>query len=172
MRVENRVSFDQVRDVFSQENPDPAFGSTGYAFHLLGVANGQFGSWYRVALSLEDILGVMLPPHIHAGLELIPQCGLMVSDVVRKVQLVQQSHVCPRRIEELSREPLSTVFLSAAPLDHPEYPDYRELVHRRYRGLTHLDGLHRLIAWARSDQSQVAAYVAGLTVGPQVHGSG
>jgi hypothetical protein len=162
MRIENRVSFDRVCEVFLQENPDPTFRATGYAFRLLGAANRQFGDWFTVALYLDDILGVMLPPHRHDALDLIPQSGLLVSDVFRKIELDQQSHDCSRRIEKLSREPASTVFLSAAPLDDPEYSDYRELVGRRYRGLTHLDGLHRLIAWARSDRSEVVAYVAGL----------
>ncbi|SPE21904.1 conserved hypothetical protein [Candidatus Sulfotelmatobacter sp. SbA7] len=164
MRIENTVSFEQVCNAFSQENPAPTFGSTDYALRLLGAADRQFGGWFRTVLSLDDIMGVMLPPHRHEGLELIPPSGLTVSDAVRNVESVPQSHICRQRIETLSRGPLSAVFLSAAPVDDPGYSDYLELVRRRYGGLTHLDGLHRLIAWAKSDRREVVAYVAGLKV--------
>ena len=165
MVIECEVPFDQVEDVFLQQNPNPAFGTSAYALGLLGAANQQFGSWFRVILSSEDIQGIMLPPHIHGGFELIPVSGSTVADAVPRVDLLPPAHSCGRRIEEMSRGPLSAVFLSAAPLVEPAYTDYRDLVHRGCKGLTHLDGLHRLIAWARSGRSDVTAYVAGLTSG-------
>jgi hypothetical protein len=163
MRIKNQVPFAHVREVFLRENPDMRFGSTDYALGLLEVANQQLEGWYEVLLSAEDILGVMLPPHRHEGLNLIPESGLVVSDALKKLELAPQSHVCPQKIERLSREPVSTVFLSDAPIDHPKYPDYRELVRRHYKGLTHLDGLHRLLSWARSGQSGILAFVAART---------
>jgi len=161
MVIESKVSFDQVREVFVQQNPDPALGTTEYALGLLEAANRRFGAWSKVTLSSEDMLRIMLPPHRHDGFELIPPSGLAVSDVLKRVELLPRSHICSRRIEELSRGPLSAIFLSVAPLDDPAYEDYRDLVNRGYKGLTHLDGLHRLIAWTRSGQSGIGAYVAG-----------
>ncbi len=161
MVIEGQVPFDQVRRVFLQQNPDPAFRATRYALGLLGAADKQFGAWLSVSLSSEDLLGIMLPPHREGGLELIPPSGSTVSDVLGRVESLPISHVCRRRIEELSRGPLSTVFLSARPLADPAYTDYRGLIGHGYKGLTHLDGLHRLIAWARSGHSGIAAYVAG-----------
>jgi len=165
MAVEVRVPFDEVRGVFLQQNPDPAFRSTRYALGLLEAADRRFGSWFKVTLSSEDVPGVMLPPHREGDFELIPPSGLRVSEVVSRVDLLPPVHVCRQRIEDVSRDPLSAVFLSATPLDDPAYSDYRDLVKRGYKGLTHLDGLHRLIAWARLGSSGITAYVAGI-VGP------
>jgi hypothetical protein len=161
MIIEGPISFDRVRAVFLQENPDPKFGSTDYALRLLESANRQFGEWFSVVLSREDSLNVMLPHHVHKGLNLIPESGLLVSEVLTKVELAPPSHECPQWIEKLSQGPSSTIFLSAAPLSHGDNSDYRELVRRSYKGLTHLDGLHRLIAYAKSGRPEIAAYVAG-----------
>jgi hypothetical protein len=168
MRVESPLSFERVRETFVRENPDPGFGSTDYALRLLEAANIQFGEWYSVVLSLEDSLRVMLPHHVHKGLDLIlnliPESGLLVSEVLPKIELAPKSHECPQRIQKLSQDPLSTIFLSATPLSQGDNSDYRELVRRGYKGLTHLDGLHRLIAYAKSGRSEIVAYVAGLPV--------
>ena len=51
-------------------------------------------------------------------------------------------------------------FLSAAPINDPRYSDDKGLLDRSYRGLTHLDGLHRLIAWGRESRREIPAYVA------------
>lgn len=160
MLLERRVSFEEVREIFLQENPDPNFGSTGYALGLLGTANKQFGGWARATLTFENISGVMLPPHRHQG-ELVPLSGSTVSDAVKKLESIRPPHACLQRIEELSSQPSSTIFLSDLPIDHPNYPDYRGLIDRGHKGLTHLDGLHRLIAAARSGKSQFRVYIAG-----------
>jgi len=159
MPMESQVSFGEVCQVFSRENPDPSWGSTNYALGLLRAANDQFGSWQRRVLTQEDISRIMLPHHNHEYFELVPPSGLVVSDALGRLDLAPQSHVCPRRIEQVSREPLSSVFLSAAPLKGNS--DYQELVLRSYGGLTHLDGLHRLIASALRPRGEIVAYVAG-----------
>jgi hypothetical protein len=164
MRVESALSFERVRETFLRENPDPKFGSTDYALRLLEAANTQFGEWCSVVLSAEDSLCIMLPHHTHKGLNLIPESGLLVSEVLPKIELAPKSHECPQWIQKLSQDPLSTGFLSATPLSHGDNSDYRELVRRSYKGLTHLDGLHRLIAYAKSGRSEIVACVAGLPV--------
>ena len=159
MRVDDKVPFEQVRVTFLNENPDPTYRATTYTSGLLDEAERQFGEWHRAVLASEDILGVMLPWHAHEGFELVPKSGLIVSDAVGRLELAAPSHECRRQIESLSQAPLSTVFLSTLPLTDNQ--DYRELARRGYKGLIHLDGLHRLIAWASSGRTGVVAYVAG-----------
>jgi uncharacterized protein DUF6309 len=159
MRIESKVDFKEVRHTYLAANPDPSFGSTTYALGLLDAANEQFREWHEVVLSSGEVLTIMLPWHRHKEFELVPTSGLIVRDALYRLALAPQGHDCPRRVEALSVEPPSAVYLSVAPLNR--YMDYRELVRRNYRGLTHLDGLHRLIAWARSGHESIMAYVAG-----------
>jgi hypothetical protein len=125
------------------------------------MANKQFGTWVLRSLSLEDVLGIMLPHHLHDGQELVPKLCSSVSEAIEKLKSVPRTHSCPKRIDELSNKPVSPVFLSAAPIHHP---DYKGLTDRNYRGLTHLDGLHRLIALGRCGKSEIVAYIAGPNV--------
>jgi len=155
-----RVSFEEVCAAFRLDNPI-GFGSSEWALNALEMANKQFGTWMLRSLSLEDILGIMLPHHLHDGQELVPKSCSSVSEAIEKLNSVPGSHSCSKRIDELSRTPPSPVFLSIAPIHHP---DSWELRKRNYSGLTHLDGLHRLIAWGRAGKSGPAAYVAGSNV--------
>jgi hypothetical protein len=157
MHVDNYVSFEEVCASFRRDNPI-GFGSSEWALTALEIADKQFGTWLRRDLSLEDILGVMLPHHLHDGQEVVPKVCSTVSEAIERLKSIPHSHSCSKRIDEVSRRPLSPVFLSAAPIHHP---DYQGLTDRDYRGLTHLDGFHRLIAWGRSGQSEIVAYIAG-----------
>lgn len=156
-----QAPFLEVRNVFRRENPDPSYDATAYALQLLETANVQFGVWHRCVLSLKDMLAVMLPPHRHGGLELIARPGGLVSEAVKSFHAAPRDHICTQKIDKHSQEPSSTLFLSVAPLDDPQYSDYRDLVASGYRGLTHLDGLHRLIAYCRDNRTDVLAYIAG-----------
>lgn len=128
--IECEVPFEQVKDVFLEQNPHPAFGTSPYAWACRERRTGSL------------VLGAST-----ADFELIPVSGSTAADAVRRVDLLPPAHSCGQRIGEMSRGPLSAVFLSAAPVVEPAYTDYRDLVHRGFKGLTHLDGLHRLIAW-------------------------
>jgi hypothetical protein len=162
MRVEKNVSFEEVRAAFLKENAI-GFGSNEWAFNALEMANKQFGNWVRGTLTPKDILGIMLPHHYHYEHELVPKLCSSVSGAIEKVESIPESHPCRKRIEELSGRVTSPVFLSIAPITHP---DYKGLTDRDYRGLTHLDGLHRLIAWGRTGRAGVVAYVAGMSLPP------
>jgi hypothetical protein len=165
MQIEAKVPFEEVRQIFLRDNPDPNFRATGYAFRLLNASDGQFlGNWSRVVLSPKDQFDIMLPVHRHEGFELVPESGLIVADTLGRLVLAPPSHECKLRIDQFSQEPSSPVYLSAIPLnrpDLPEFTDYRPLVARGYRGITHLDGLHRLLAYAISKRDRVVAYLAG-----------
>lgn len=159
MRLRGKVDFDEVRCTYLRANPDSNFGSTTYALGLLTAANQQFREWHEVELSSSDVPTIMLPWHRHKEFELVPTSGLTVGEALLRLPQAPRGHECLRRVDQLATEPASTIYLSTAPLRG--YADYRELVLRGYSGLTHLDGLHRLLAWARSGRDQFAAYVAG-----------
>ncbi len=160
MRVDVRlVPFDEVRAAFLREN-DIERGSNPWAHGAIEIAQRQFGCWANVTLSLSDILGTMLPHHTH-GVDLVPPSGSSVAEAIEKLRSVPLSQACRKNIEELSARPASRAFLSMGPINHPDYSDYRGLIDRGHSGLTHLDGLHRLVAWGRDCKSGITAYVAG-----------
>jgi len=120
----------------------------GWPLGALEIANTQFGDWTKVLLPPDDLGNIMLSRHDHS-VNLVPPFGSSVSEALKKLDRLDHSSECYRRIQQFSDPRTSAIFLSVAPINDPHYPDYRGLVDRRYQGLTHLDGLHRLIAWAR-----------------------
>ncbi len=162
MRIGSEVSFDEVGAAFLRENADTP-ERNDWPMGALEVANRQFMKWTQIILLPEEVLNVMLPWHAH-GVDLVPTSGSSVSEAVKKLDLVSHSTECYKRIRQFSDSRTPAVFLSAAPISDARYPDYRGLLGRGYRGLTHLDGLHRLIAWGRENKREVPAYVAGLSL--------
>jgi hypothetical protein len=159
MQQQFSVEFQEVRANFLRENsgtPD----RNGWPLGALEAANRQFGCWTLEILSPEEVRSVMLPWHSH-GVNLVPPEGLAVSEALKRLAQLDQSSECHRRIQQFSDPRTPAVFLSVAPIDDPNYTDYKGLVDRGYQGLTHLDGLHRLIAWGRENKRTVPAYVAG-----------
>ena len=161
MQTKSKINFAEVMATFNRdnaENPD----RNRWAVGALEVANRQFeGTWTHVVLEPDEVFDVMLPHHIH-GVNLVPADGLAVSEAIRKLDFIDRDSGCYQRIQWLSNEQTSVVFLSVAPIIDSGYSDYVGLINRGFKGLTHLDGLHRLIAWGRMRRS-VPAYVAGLT---------
>jgi Family of unknown function (DUF6309) len=161
MQRESEVTFTEVMAIFSRDNAETP-ERNGWTLGALEVANRQFGGiWTRVLLSPDEVRTVMLPQHNH-GVNLVPAEGLAVSEAIKKLDFIDRASKCYQRIQLFSSQQTSAVFLSAAPICDPRYSDYRGLLDRGHRGLTHLDGLHRLIAWGREKQRSVLAYVAGL----------
>lgn len=161
MRVGKKISFGQVREAFLREN-DLEDKYNRWGLGAIQAAEVQFGSWHRVILSRKDILGIMLPHHTRCGPEIVPPSCATVADAIERLKRTPPDDACRKKVEDLAKKPPTLIFLAAAPIDHPEYGEYRLLVKRNYRGLTHLDGLHRLIAWGLEKRSGVVAYVAGL----------
>jgi hypothetical protein len=160
MQGQSKVDFQEVRATFLRDNQDTP-QRNDWPLGALEVANNQFRNWAKVLLSPDDLGSIMLPRHDH-GVSLVPPDGSSVSEALKKLDRLDHSTECYRRIEQFSDPRTSAVFLSVAPINDPRYPDYKGLVDRRYQGLTHLDGLHRLIAWARENKRAIPAYVAGL----------
>jgi len=166
MRIENEVTFEDVRDAFLREN-DLEDQYNRWGMQAIEIAQEQFGHWRRVILSSEDILGVMLPHHSRCGPEIVPASCSTVAAAIERLKLTPEDDACRKKIEQVSRKDASLIFLSARPIDHPQYPEYQALIQRKYQGLTHLDGLHRLLGWGLSGRSDVVAYVAGLAAGEE-----
>ena len=158
-----QVSFEEVKATFLHDNAATP-ERNAWPLGALEVASRQFGNWTQVVLTPEEVLAVLLPQHNH-GVNLVPAAGSSVSEAVRKLDVVDRLTECYNRIQEFSGALTSAVFLSAAPISDPVYLDYKGLLSRGCTGLTHLDGLHRLVAWGWENKRDVPAYVAGLTFG-------
>jgi hypothetical protein len=161
MRRESTVTFEEVKSTFLRDNADLAHRNK-WPLGALDVANRQFGRWERVVLAPDELLTVMLPHHSHFGVELVSVAGSSVSEAIEKLKSVDRSNNCYKQIRQFVGDRTSAIYLSAAPIRDEKYPDYNGLIKRGYRGLTHLDGLHRLIAWGQENRREVPAYIAGL----------
>lgn len=160
MQRQAKVDFQEVKAVFLRDNLDTPERNE-WPQGALEIANTQFCDWTKVLLFPDDLGNIMLPRHDH-GVSLVPPFGSSVSEALKKLDHLDHSSECYRHIQQFSDPRTSAIFLSVAPINDPHYPDYKELVDRGYQGLTHLDGLHRLIAWALENKRTVPAYVAGL----------
>lgn len=160
MHKESEIDFEKVKATFIADNVDTP-GRIDWPLGALEAANRQFGNWRLIVLTPENVRAVMLPHHAH-GVNLVPPSGSTVLETIKKLDFVDHLSECYRRIQQFSDSRTPAVFLSAAPIDDSGYSDYRGLLDRGYKGLTHLDGLHRLIAWGRENKRNVPAYVAGL----------
>jgi Family of unknown function (DUF6309) len=160
MRIENELSFQEVHDAFLHEN-DLQDKYNQWAIGAIQIAEEQLGHWRRVILSDRDILRVMLPHHTRCGPEIVPPSCSTVAEAIQRLKQRPHDDPCRKKAEDSSRNPASLIFLSVGPIDHPDYADYRALVESKYQGLTHLDGLHRLMGWGLAGRSDIVSYVAG-----------
>jgi hypothetical protein len=146
--LEQTVAFNEVLGRFECENRESK--SFGWARGELVKANGETGiNWTLVLLSREDILSIMLPHHCHPPqITLIPKMGL---DVAAAAVIIPDSTreigECWDNIHSHKGRDFSQtcVFL--------RFGDSR---------LWHIDGLHRLLAWAIFEKTEeINAYVVG-----------
>src|SRR5260370_13161102 len=160
MEIESEIAFEEIKATFAHDNVQTP-ERNAWPLGALEVANRQFGKWKRVVLSPGEVRGVMLPRHDH-GVNLVPALGLTVSEAIKRLDSIDHSSECYRRIQQFFSRTTPAVFLSADPISDPRYSDYAGLLHREYRGLMHLDGLHRLMAWGQENRRSVPAYIAEL----------
>ncbi|MGV9269196.1 DUF6309 family protein [Kitasatospora sp. NPDC003701] len=173
MRILDRLDFDSVLRLYRRDHPvdrehEDNSNSDGDA-HLL-TAEGMFGSWGRVLLDRTEVLDTVLPWHLGEGgeLELVPTAGMTVGEAAARLRRIGAGYArlnpsCGRKLSRQAEAPFSPVFLSIPAIDSTDYQGLRQP-----DGLTHLDGLHRMIAWELYGRLgpgvQVEAYVAGLPV--------
>ncbi|MFF2042117.1 DUF6309 family protein [Kitasatospora sp. NPDC058170] len=171
MRILARTDFETVLRRYRRDHPvdrehEDNSNSDGDA-HLL-AAEGLFGGWGKVLLDRADVLDTVLPWHLGEGgeLELVPATGMTVAEAVERLRGIGDGYgglnpSCGRKLRRQADAPFTPVFLSVPAIGST---DYQGLL--RSDGLTHLDGLHRMIAWELYGRLgpgvEIEAYVAGL----------
>lgn len=167
---------------FSREHPfdgaDQANSNDEAEGHIRNAQRDSDGRWHRILLEGPEVRAVVLPWHLgeDGEVELIPRTGMSVGEAADRLTMLGASYsrTNPLCAFKLGRQCTATrlpLFLSTRPAPGP---DYASLAVRE--GLIHLDGLHRMIAWARAGQlvsgSWFEAYVAGLSTSHVRHGTG
>jgi hypothetical protein len=170
VRLLDTVPFSHVLDVYRIDHPadrtHPA-NTNRDGEEVLHMAEEMLGSWSRVLLSREEVLGIILPWHLSEGgeRELVPRSGLTVGEAANLVRsggatMAEANPVCSKKLELFRRTPLTPVYLSTRPVPHSDYSDLRVRA-----GLIHLDGLHRTIAWELAErlplEERTEAFLAG-----------
>lgn len=172
MKIIDPVTTDEVLDSFRLAYPANE-GSTmredSYAEKMMLLAVEEHGEpWYRVRLNRKDILSVVLPWHHgeKGERELIPTTGATVQETLSRLRSWRDDYPrtnphCWEKLHWHSAATLSPLILSAGAVDHPDYAELKER-----DALTHLDGLHRMLAWALWDRlprlHRLEAYAVGL----------
>lgn len=147
---------------------DMSRNANAYAEGVLDLATRQLGgTWHRVALDREDVLATVLPWHTGEGGDrvLVDPAGTTVAEAVASLsswegRYAASNPVCSGKLDWHAAADPTPLFLSTRALDHPFYA---RLEHKD--ALTHLDGLHRMLAWALAgrlpDEPRLEAYLAG-----------
>ena len=168
-----KVSFETVLDRYYF---DHAIKDQAWEIYNLRRANKQFGKWVQAMIAVEDIGGIVLPYHVgscdqHSDLPqkilLVPPSGLTLDHAHTRFKQIRGRYrrlapVCYERImraKQLVPMNLGSFFFSQEPI----------LIGSTYQGLTgfkrqltHLDGLHRLMALMEVDEKlrYISCYVA------------
>ena len=168
-----RVSFETVLDRYYLEH---ALKGKDWGIDNLKRANKKFGKWVQATIAIEDIDGIVLPYHVgscdqHSDLPqkilLIPASGLTLDDAHARFERIRKRYrrlapVCYERImraKQRVKMDLGSFFFSQEPILIGS--TYQGLT--RFRGqMTHLDGLHRLMALMEVDERPcgISCYVA------------
>ncbi|MEN8650408.1 DUF6309 family protein [Streptomyces sp. 21So2-11] len=174
MKVLAPVPFAHVMRHFAEQHPfDVEYeeNTNDEAEEHLRAAELTLGQWHRVALDRADVLAVILPWHLGEGgdRELIPKTGLTVGQTVARLRAAGEGYaranpVCGRKLDLQAASALTPVFLSTRAVPGVDY----EGLPAGDR-LTHLDGLHRMLAWELHGRLAAGvpmeAYVAGAPGG-------
>jgi len=175
--VEKDVPFCEVEKMFIESNANTgetalANNTNKFALRNIRKADSTFSSWSCVKLSSEEVFDVMLPWHIGEGSEmtLVPRTGCTVRQAVKKLSQEnlyhQECSECWGKLEHARKMLNSTIFLSERPVEGEDYEDLPT-----NSGLTHLDGLHRLVAWCYFDMIPQDGYVNAYIAHDAQYGS-
>lgn len=182
MRILGAVPFDEVMRRFVREHPfvasDEANTNDEAEGHVRNAHDELGGSWHRVLLEGPEVRGVILPWHLGEGgeVELVPPTGLSVAAAADRAAMLGPAYersnpLCAFKLARQRSAVRLPLFLSTRPVSGP---DYASLTVRS--GLIHLDGLHRMLAWAQTGQlvsgNWFEAYAAGLSPAHVRHGAG
>ena len=146
-------------------------GSAPWTLKFIERATAQFGEWREVEIDAAAALEIILPPHNGEPckgdrLELVPAGGATVAEAARTLAAIQPHYernnpTCWGRIAQAGVGPISTIILTAAPLDALEYRSIQAEPDRLY----HLDGFHRLIGWTMAGRLGPDVKVRALLAG-------
>ncbi|GII91701.1 DUF6309 family protein [Sinosporangium siamense] len=191
MKIEAKVPFEVVLKRFHEthlQDLEHEANTNVEAEEHVRNSDAMLGTWSRVSLSRQDILGVILPWHTGeegGEFELISKAGLTVADTIALLHAKSDSYPvtnpgCWTKLRWLAAAPFTPLFLSTKAVTGV---DYEELTVTE--GLIHLDGLHRMLAWELwgrlPEEETIEAYLSGiptpsLAAGPsetgRVHQSG
>ncbi|ADH66896.1 DUF6309 family protein [Nocardiopsis dassonvillei] len=171
MQILEPVTPDTVIRRFRATHPledEVSRATNTYAESALTLATRQLGGrWHRVALDREDVLSVLLPWHTgeYGERELVPPAGATVAETLGTLtdwgrEYPASNPVCWGKLDWHTGAARAPLFLSSRALDHPFYERLE-----RTDAVTHLDGLHRMLAWALADRLPsrplLEAYLAG-----------
>ncbi|MBQ1082075.1 MULTISPECIES: DUF6309 family protein [unclassified Nocardiopsis] len=170
MKLIGTVPFAEVLEVYRGDHPvDRAHVSNTNqdGEDVLHMADELLGTWHRVLLSRDEVLGIVLPWHLSegGGRELVPRSGRTVGEAAELVrsggaEMAAANPICSEKLQLFGERPLTPVYLSTRPVPHTDYSDLEVRT-----GLIHLDGLHRTVAWALherlSPDERTEAFVAG-----------
>nr|WP_017578605.1 DUF6309 family protein [Nocardiopsis valliformis] len=175
MKIVEPVTTEEVLETFQLTDPPhedlSAREAESYAEKMMLLAVEQYGEpWHRVRLSRKEVLSVVLPWHRgeRGELELVPPTGATVQETLTKLsdwgdEYPTANPLCWEKLHRNSTADISPLILSAGALDHPHYAEMRER-----DSLTHLDGLHRMLAWGLWGRlprfRRLDAYVVGLNL--------
>jgi hypothetical protein len=145
MRELEEVKFEEVLACCQRENAE----SKTLPWTVSQLNSNGAGRWKLVMLSREDILKIVLPQHHRCGVKLIPEGGLTVSAAAATVRATTgETGECWNNIAFQKGRDFSQTHI---------------FLKTENGGLSHLDGLHRLLAWALFDkQVELHAYVVQL----------
>ena len=147
-------------------------GSWPWTRKMLARADEQFGGpWREVALTADQALEILLPPHSGEPcrgdlLTVVGSGGATVREAARTLTSYGEAYAknnpsCAERIGFASEAAFSHVVLCTAPLDWEEYAKVTPVDGARYC----IDGFHRLVAWAAagriSGDVTLSAWIAG-----------
>lgn len=160
-----KLIFSEVLAIFDNEHPIGE-GTNNWARKMLNNANNKFcGEWYSTQLSRREVLNILLVWHRDGELELISEQGMAVWEVVRRWKEIEDEYKkknsgCYKKIMKFSRDQFSTVFLAVKPIKGCGSTEHEKLKYQD-GSLVHLDGLHRLIAWAIAGKFNLFKYYFG-----------
>ncbi len=167
------MSFETVLDRYYL---DHEIKDKAWEIQNLRRADKKFGKWVQAKIAIEDIGGIVMPYHVgscdqHSDLPqqilLVPPSGLTLDYAHSRFKRIRRQYrrlapVCYERIMRAKQRAsmnLGSFFFSQEPI----------LVGSTYQGLTgfrgqltHLDGLHRLMALMEIDEkpAYISCYVA------------
>jgi hypothetical protein len=177
MKIIRKVEISEVLSSFDKEH-QASDGTNSWARTMIENANHKFnGEWHLAELSRREVLRVLLVWHCDPedGLELIPKEGMSVEEVTEHLRKIEDEYRkrnsdCYEKIKKFSKNNFSTLFLSIEPIKGYGVQQYDDLQYRK-GSLVHLDGLHRLIAWALAgrlgfldylfSKEKINAFIAG-----------